>query len=31
MLKIVMFSTGEEVLYGDIVDFNVVWLVCEFY
>lgn len=31
MPKIAMLSTGEEVLYGDIVDTNAAWLSREFY
>ncbi|MGL5429592.1 MAG: CinA family nicotinamide mononucleotide deamidase-related protein [Vibrio sp.] len=31
MLKIIMLSTGEEVLHGDIVDSNAAWLAREFY
>ncbi len=31
MLKIAMISTGEEVLYGDIVDTNAAWLSRVFY
>ncbi len=31
MLNVVMISTGEEVLYGDITDTNAAWLSAQFF